>query len=151
MLQPAVHEVMLILERGEDLLLAERAGGYAAGQLNLPSGKVEFGEDVFTAVAREAKEEVGVDIDLDALRIVHVMQYRNPEGDVRLSWFLATSHWSGEPVNAEPEKCARIFWCKRSEIPDITYESNALGIQHYLKGEPHSVHGWSEAVTCRNS
>ncbi|MFD7896501.1 NUDIX domain-containing protein [Streptomyces sp. NPDC059743] len=133
---------MLILEQGEYLLLAERAGGYAAGQLNLPSGKVEFGEDVFEAVAREGQEEVGVTIHRDSLRIVHVMQYKNPEGGVRLSWFLATSHWDGEPVNAEPDKCARIMWCKRSEIPDNTYESNALGIQHYLKGEPHSVHGW---------
>lgn len=144
--QPPVHEVMLILERGDDLLLAERANGYAAGQLNLPSGKVEFDrdEDVFAAVAREAKEEVGVHIEPASLRIVHVMQYRNPDGDVRLSWFLAASHWSGEPMNAEPDKCARILWCKRSEIPDTTYESNALGIQHYLKGEPFSVHGWPE-------
>lgn len=142
--KPPVHEVMLILERGEDLLLAERAGGYAAGQLNLPSGKVEFGEDVFTAIAREAMEEIGVEVDPAALRIVHVMQYRNPEGDVRLSWFLATSHWTRWPINKEPHKCARIFWCKASEIPDNTYESNALGIQHYLKGEPYSVHGWTE-------
>lgn len=70
------------------------------------------------------------------------MQFKNPEGGVRLSWFLATSHWEGEPVNAEPHKCARVLWCKQSEIPENTYESNALGIRHYLKGEPFSVHGW---------
>jgi 8-oxo-dGTP pyrophosphatase MutT (NUDIX family) len=41
--------------------------------VNLPSGKLEPGEDVVAAVIREAIEEVGVIIDRTDVRAVHVM------------------------------------------------------------------------------
>ena len=52
--QQPVIDVMLILERDGTVCLAERQGtGYADGMLNLPSGKLDDGEDVFEAVIRE--------------------------------------------------------------------------------------------------
>ena len=138
-----VIDVMIILERHGDLLLAERSGtGYADGLLNLPSGKVDPGECVFDAAIREAWEEVAVRIAPAALRPVHVMHYRNPEGQVRIGWFLATSRWEGDPTNAEPHKCSGIGWYPADQLPAHTVPYNALGIAHYLKGEPISVHGW---------
>ncbi|MQS35793.1 NUDIX hydrolase [Streptomyces katsurahamanus] len=140
---------MLILERGSDLLLAERKNtGYADGLLNLPSGKVEHGEDVYDAIIREAEEEIGVRLRREALRLVHVMYFRNPEGGTRVGWFFATNEWSGEPVNAEPHKCAGIAWHHRDHLPDNTVRYNTLGISHYIKGEPMSVH-WHDSHTGR--
>ena len=56
-----VVDVMLILVDGSRILLALREGtGYADGLWNLPSGKLEAGEDVVAAVIREAREEVGL-------------------------------------------------------------------------------------------
>jgi 8-oxo-dGTP pyrophosphatase MutT (NUDIX family) len=76
-----VIDVMTILERDGHLLLGERSGtGYADGFLNLPSGKVDPGENVIDAAVHEAREEVGVVVDPPARRFVHVMHYRNPEG-----------------------------------------------------------------------
>ncbi|MFG2737272.1 NUDIX domain-containing protein [Streptomyces harbinensis] len=143
-MQPhTVIDVMIILERGDRILLAERANtGYADGLLNLPSGKVDPGESVIEAAVREAQEEVGITIDPAALRTVHVMHYRNPEGRPRIGWFFATAHWTGEPVNAEPHKCAGIAWHHPAQLPDHTVPYNATGIAHYLKGDMFSVHGW---------
>lgn len=139
----AVIDAMVILERDGYILLAERAGtGYADGLLNLPSGKVDPGENVTAAAVREAHEEVAVRIDPAALRPVHVMHYRNPEGQPRIGWFFATDQWTGNPVNAEPHKCARLSWHRPDQLPHTTVPYNALGIAHYLKGEPFSVHGW---------
>ncbi|GAB2880337.1 NUDIX hydrolase [Streptomyces mayteni] len=138
-----VIDVMIILERDGHLLLAERSGtGYADGLLNLPSGKVDPGENVIDAAVREAREEVGVIIAPAALRPAHAMHYRNPEGQPRVGWFFATAQWEGEPVNAEPHKCAGISWHRPDELPSNTVPYNALGIVHYLKGEQFSVHGW---------
>ncbi|MEU6406774.1 NUDIX domain-containing protein [Streptomyces sp. NPDC046985] len=143
MQQLPVNDVMLILERGGAVCLAERQGtGYADGMLNLPSGKLDRGEDVFDAVRREAWEEIGVRIERDALRIVHVMHFRNPEGEPRIGWFFAARHWQGEPRNVEPHKCAGLSWHASDQLPYSTVPYNALGIAHYLKGEPFSVHGW---------
>lgn len=96
--QQPVNDVMLILERDGAVCLAERRGtGYADGMLNLPSGKVEPGESVYDAVIREAHEEVGVTVERDALRIVHAMHFRNPEGEPRVGWFLTAPPSAGRP------------------------------------------------------
>ncbi|WP_415954390.1 hypothetical protein [Streptomyces sp. KLOTTS4A1] len=42
----------------------------------------------------------------------------------------------------EPHKCAGLSWHPYDQLPDNTVPYNALGIAHYLKGEPFSVHGW---------
>jgi 8-oxo-dGTP diphosphatase len=144
-----VNDVMLILERGDALLLAERQNtGYADGLLNLPSGKVEHDEDVYDAIIREAEEEIGIRVRREALRLVHVMYFRNPEGATRVGWFFAATEWEGEPVNAEPHKCAGLTWHQRDHLPDNTVRYNALGIGHYIKGEPVSVH-WHDSHTHR--
>ncbi|MCT2589521.1 NUDIX domain-containing protein [Streptomyces sp. N2-109] len=136
-------DVMIILERGGRILLAERANtGYSDGWLNLPSGKVEVGECVTEAAVREAREEVGVRIAPDELRAVHVMHFRNPEGQERVGWFFATAQWEGEPFNAEPHKCAGLSWHPADRLPAGTILYNALGVAHYLKGDPASEHGW---------
>ncbi|MFI9460530.1 NUDIX hydrolase [Streptomyces xiamenensis] len=143
-MQPhTVIDVMVILERGDRILLAERSGtGYADGMLNLPSGKVDPGESVIEAAVREAREEVGIAINPSALRTVHVMHHRSPEGRARIGWFFATAAWEGEPFNAEPGKCAGIGWHRPGELPAHTVPYNAHGIAHYLTGESFSTHGW---------
>ncbi|MFD7284135.1 NUDIX domain-containing protein [Streptomyces sp. NPDC059862] len=144
--QKPVNDVVIILERDGAVCLAERQGtGYADGMLNLPSGKLDPDEDVFDAAIREAWEEIGVTIERDALRIVHVMHFRNPEGEPRVGWFFTVRHWKGELRNPEPHKCAGLSWHPSDQLPDNTVPYNALGIAHYLKGEPFSVHGWEEA------
>ncbi|KOU50098.1 DNA mismatch repair protein MutT [Streptomyces sp. WM6378] len=142
---------MVILERRNgqtlEICLAERSNtGYADGQLNLPSGKVEAGEDIYDAIIRETKEETDVVIDRAALRLVHAMYFRNPEGETRVGWFFATCEYTGEPVNNEPAKCAGLSWHRPDQLPDNTVRYNGLGIAHYLKGEPLSAH-WYDSGT----
>ncbi|WP_238431644.1 NUDIX hydrolase [Streptomyces cavernae] len=145
--QQPVNDVMLILERDGTVCLAERRGtGYADGKLNLPSGKLDEDEDVFDAVIREAREETGIVVEREALRVVHVMHFRNPEGQPRVGWFFVARHWEGEPRNMEEHKCAGLSWHPIGQLPDHTVPYNALGIAHYLKGEPFSVHGWERSV-----
>jgi 8-oxo-dGTP pyrophosphatase MutT (NUDIX family) len=142
-----VNDVMVILERNDGrILLAERANtGYADGMLNLPSGKLDHdNENVIEAAAREVQEEVGLRLDHAALRHVHVMHYRNPQGEPRVGWFFATTQWEGEPYNAERHKCAGLSWHRPDQLPAHTVPYNALGIGHWLKGETFSVHGWTE-------
>ncbi|MER7688688.1 hypothetical protein [Streptomyces sp. NPDC097610] len=55
-------------------------------------------------------------MERDALRVVHTMHYRNPEGQPRIGWFFVASHWQGEPRNAEPHKCAGLSWHPANKI-----------------------------------
>jgi 8-oxo-dGTP pyrophosphatase MutT (NUDIX family) len=81
---------MIILTRDDQVLLAQHQGtGYADGQWNLPSGKVEPGEPAEAAIIREAREEIGVRLDPTRLVPVGAVHYLNPEGQTRLGLFYA--------------------------------------------------------------
>jgi 8-oxo-dGTP diphosphatase len=142
--QRPVIDAMLILRRDDGrVLLAERANtGYADGQLNVPSGKVEDGENAIEAVIREAWEEIGIKLNHDGVTTVHVVHHRNPEGEPRIGWFCVATRWDGEPVNREPHKCAGLQWADPNQLPRHTVPYVAVGITAYLNGTPHSVHGW---------
>lgn len=135
-------DVMLILERAGHVLLAERSGtGYADGWYNFPSGKLEAGEDVVTAVIREASEEIGVHIEQCDVRPVHVMHHRGPAQHSRIGWFFTADRWQGEPYNAEPHKCAGLLWAPIDQLPANTLAYMTAGLAQYRAGVPFSLHG----------
>jgi 8-oxo-dGTP diphosphatase len=144
----SVVDVHLILERDDGrVLLAERAGtGYADGLLNVPGGKLEDGEDVRTAAVREALEEIGVVVDPDDARYVGVVHHRNPGGETRIGFFFATRNWTGEPLNAEPHKCAGLIWIDPDQPPENTIAYTAAGLRGYRSGSPFLLDGWDAAT-----
>lgn len=110
-----------ILDRDEQVLLARREGtGYADGQWNLPSGKLEADEYMVAAIIREAREEIDVELDRDDLEMVTTVHYRNPEGQARVGFFFRARRWRGEPRNAEPHKCSQIAWFPKDSLPENT-------------------------------
>ncbi|MEV7866996.1 methyltransferase domain-containing protein [Streptomyces sp. NPDC088124] len=140
-----VVDVHLVLRRGDEVLLARRAGtGYGDGLLNCPSGHVESGEDVRTAVIREAAEEIGVALTPADLRVALVMQHRGPSGSPRIGWFFEAEYGAGgEPYNREPEKCSGLSWHPLSGLPDDLVAYCRAGLDAYRAGERFLLH-WHE-------
>lgn len=136
-------DVLVLLIRDETVLLALRSGtGYADGQWNAPSGKLEDGEDALTAIVREAREEIGLELAPGQLRFVATVHHRSPEAQGRLGLFFTTDTWVGEPVNAEPHKCAGLSWFPLRELPANTVPYTAAGIHCYLTDQRFLTHGW---------
>lgn len=136
-------DVLLILVRDGHVLLAERSGtGYADGQWNLPSGKLEEGEDLVAAVMREAREEVDVELSRDDLVMATSVHYLSPEGRARVGFFFHAPRWHGEPRNAEPHKCARIQWFPLDQLPANTVPYTHAGVELFRRGEPFGLQGW---------
>ena len=61
---PPTPEVAVgaVVRRGDEILLIRRARGAAVGKWAIPGGRVEFGEELKAAVAREVREETGLDV-----------------------------------------------------------------------------------------
>ncbi len=134
---------LLLLTRDDHVLLAQRANtGYADGQWNLPSGKLEADEDLITAVIRETHEEIGLDLNRDDLDMVTTVHYRNPEGNARVGFFFHARHWHGQPHNAEPHKCAQLTWYPVDNLPTNTVPYTRAGIELFKRGEPFGLQGW---------
>jgi 8-oxo-dGTP diphosphatase len=90
-----------ILQRASDgaVLFAQRPEGKPyAGWWEFPGGKLERGESVEDALARELHEELGIQIEASAA--FDAIDFSYPHARVRLHFRLVT-RWSGEPRSRE--------------------------------------------------
>ncbi|MFF8898333.1 methyltransferase domain-containing protein [Streptomyces lydicus] len=138
-----VVDVHLVLRRGDEVLLARRAGtGYADGLLNAPSGHAEDGEDVREAMIREAAEELGLRLTPEDLTVGLVMQHRAPPpARPRIGWFFEAAYGAGgEPRNREPDKCAGLTWHRLDALPDDMVAYCRAGLEGLRAGHRFLLH-----------
>ncbi len=102
----ATTAVHLVLESdGRSLMIRRANTGYEDGSCSLVAGHIEPCESTTEAMLRETKEEIGVDLDLEDLSLVHVTHRRTDEPQPRVDFLLTGRRWTGNPQNTEPHKC----------------------------------------------
>ncbi|WP_373473693.1 (deoxy)nucleoside triphosphate pyrophosphohydrolase [Sphingorhabdus lacus] len=84
-------------EVGEILLQKRPEGRQMGGLWEFPGGKVEQGESPESALVRELKEELGVDVDPSNLIPLTFASAQNGDRNMVLLLFRCTQ-WIGEPV-----------------------------------------------------
>jgi len=89
---------VLVQPDGRFLLAQRPAGKPYEGYWEFPGGKLEPGESVEAALARELHEELGLDVE-QCVRW-HVLEHDYPHAYVRL-YFCKVTAWSGDPVGRE--------------------------------------------------
>jgi mutator protein MutT len=96
---------------GRVLLARRRPGGPHGGLWEFPGGKVEVGEDRRGALAREIREELGVEIEV-AEEIARV-EHAYPHVTILLTAFSCRIV-AGDPL---PRECWEIAWVFPADIP----------------------------------
>lgn len=110
-------DVHLVLKQENNVLLARRFNtGYADGQYALVSGKHEAKESITSSIIREAKEEVGIDLKPEWLKMNCVMHV-NLEFSERIAFFFTAFRWGGSITNCEPHKCDDVRFFSLDELP----------------------------------
>jgi len=140
----SIIDVHVILRRAGKILLLRRAGNvYASGQLCLPSGHLEAGENILQAAIRETREETGVALDPATLRLALSIHQRNPEiAHTRIGFAFEPGHWHGEPVIGEPARCSQLVWAEPGSLPSDTVPYTAAIIGAVQHGATFALNGW---------
>jgi len=134
----AVPAAYVILERDGKILLARRfQTGFQDGNYGLPSGHIDEGELPVETMIREAKEEVGIDLNEDDLEFVHVT-YELPHDETgnRVDFYFKAKNWSGEPQIMEPHKCDELLWVSLDQLPENVIPKVRLALESIRDGQP---------------
>ncbi|MFA5954282.1 MAG: NUDIX domain-containing protein [Patescibacteria group bacterium] len=137
---PAVH--LFLIKDGKILLLRRFNTGYEDGNYSVPAGHIDGEEKATSAMTREAKEEVGIDINEGQLRMAHVMHRKSDEE--RIDFFFEATQWQGEPKNMETNKCDDLSWFSIDQLPSNIIPYVKAGIENYRNKLSFSEFGWNE-------
>ena len=135
----AVH---LFLIRDNEILLLRRFNtGYEDGNYSVVAGHIDGGEDIYTAMIREAKEEAGIGITLDNLEAIQVM-HRKKDDEERIDYFFKCEKWDGLIEITEPDKCDELRWVDISCLPSNTVDYIREAINNFNRDLRFTVYGW---------
>ena len=108
---PHLHPAVIVLVEDGDRVLLARKAGWAPGRYALVAGFVDNGESLEGTVAREVKEEVGVDVK----DITYVGSQNWPFPSQLMVGFVAT--YAGGEIRIDPEELEDARWFPRTELP----------------------------------
>ena len=100
----------LIFRVGKLLITQRHADAHLGGLWEFPGGKRETGESFEQCLARELREELGVDVTVGEL--FESVTHAYPEKTVALRFFLCRLE-RGEP---QPLGCAAVKWVNLGEL-----------------------------------
>lgn len=144
--RPYLASFVLMKKGGKFLSVLRANTGWMDGHYGLPAGKVEIEESGLHAAIREAKEEVGVEIELTDLELA-LITHRLNRGDHAPEWIdliYEAKKWKGKPYNAEPKVHDKIAWLDPKNMPDNMVPAVRAYIETIMAGRNYLEYGWED-------
>ena len=120
--------VAIIITKDDQVLLMRRKGVHGTGTWSTPGGHLDFGETPEQCAAREAKEEVGLDVTDIRFRSITNDIFDQQEKHYITIWMDGRST-SGEPTIAAEKEVAEIGWFAWNALPQPLF----LSLENLLK------------------
>lgn len=122
--------VALILRKDNHILLIRRyKTGCDDGFYACAGGGVDGNEPITYACIREAQEEIGITLQREHLRVVHVLHSRHNNEKETVGFFIQATEWTGTPQNMEPHKHDDVCWFALNDLP----QNIVPGLKHVLE------------------
>jgi NAD+ diphosphatase len=124
---PHLHPAVIVMVRDGDRCLLARKAGWAPGRYALVAGFVDNGESLEGAVAREVREEVG----LEVTDIQYVGSQNWPFPSQLMVGFVAA--YAGGELTIAPDELEDARWFPRGQLPDLPsrHSISRFIIDHY--------------------
>ncbi len=110
--------IFVMLRKDDKVLLQLRKNCSFAGNWGFVGGHLDGNEQIISAAIREAKEEIGVDIQPEDL-VLKTICHSN-KGEEYMQFYFECLKWAGTIENKEPHKCERLEWHKWNNTPSNT-------------------------------
>ena len=129
---PHLHPATIVLVRDGNRVLLTRKADWAPGRYALVAGFVDNGESLEGCVAREIKEEVGVDVK----DIRYVGSQNWPFPSQMMIGFVAT--YAGGDVVIDHDELDDARWFPCDALPSLPsrHSISRYIIDHYARGDP---------------
>jgi len=119
--QPPQVGVGIIITKNDQVLLMRRKGPHGQGTWSTPGGHLDFGETPELCAAREAKEEVGINVVDIRFRAITNDVFEATGKHYITIWLEGESN--GEPTIAAEEEVAEIGWFAWDSLPQPLFLS----------------------------
>jgi 8-oxo-dGTP diphosphatase len=120
--------VAIIITKYDQILLMKRKGVHGTGTWSTPGGHLDFGETPEQCAAREAKEEVGLNVTDIRFRSI-TNDIFDQQGRHYITIWMNGKSTSGEPTIAAEKEVAEIGWFEWNALPQPLF----LPLENLLK------------------
>lgn len=116
-----------VVIEGDAVLLVQRAFPPRQGEWSLPGGRLELGESLTAAVAREVREETGLEVEVGPVVEVFDRVHRDAAGRIRFHFVIVDFLCRAVGGALAPgDDAADARWVRRDEV--AAFEVNAFAV-----------------------
>ena len=108
--------IFIMLRKDDKVLLQLRQNCSFSGYWGFVGGHLDGGEKIIAGAVREAKEEIGIDVQPKDL-VLKAVRHSNMNEEY-LHFYFECRKWSGTIENKEPDKCVRLEWHEWNNPPE---------------------------------
>lgn len=122
----------LVLMKDHKVLLLQRANtGYHDGDYSIIAGHVEKDETFTDAVIREAREEAGIELDRNNIKVAHIQHRKSDkDGMGRVHTYFVATDWEDTIQNMEPQKCGDLSRFDLDHLPEHMVECVRFSLEN---------------------
>lgn len=108
-------------EKGDILFSQRKNTGFMDSKYQLPAGHMDGNESMKTAMARELKEEINIDVQEKDMKVVHISHRISLGGREYFDVYLEVLDYTGTPRINEPEKCSALDYFDIDSIDVVSF------------------------------